>query len=129
MNTAEANNITAYVSNAAGVITLQPGTYELNGSLGGITDTAGGNGKAYGAFFNVTAGTYIGHGGTSTSGAAAATTTGVPNNTANAVITVAVATQVALRVNVTTGNVLTISNTSEFSTASLGRAWVTVTKF
>lgn len=128
LNTTEANTISSYVTMTAGVITLQPGTYELTGSTGGIiTTTSTGDARIWNGFYNITTGNYIGHGGVSQSGNAQ-NHYGAPHNAAHAVITVTTATEIALRIDRRI-NTTQISHGSDFLTSSLGRAWVSVKKF
>jgi hypothetical protein len=127
LNTTDANQASAFVTLSANQIILQPGTYELTGSIGGM-DGSGANGRVLYAFFNVTDNVWIGQGGAVTS----------PNSTdpdglyegpAAAVITVAVPTTINLRVNTATGTITSISAQLDYATANLGRAWVQVVKF
>lgn len=118
--------MSSLVSNSSGTITLQPGTYTLEGSVGGLLSTGSGNARVWSGFYNITSGAYIGQGGHSSSGNSV-NSNGAPYNAATVTLTVSSATQVALRIE-TVSNVSRVSDQSDFANASLGRAWVKVTK-
>jgi hypothetical protein len=125
LDTTEADDMSSLVSlGSGGVITLQPGTYEVEGSAGGAS--SGGNGRVLDGFFNVTAGAWIGQGGDSTSGTSS-NNLAYPDNAATATITVTAPTNVVLRID-SDLNVSDISDPADFANPILGRAWVLVTK-
>jgi hypothetical protein len=130
LNTTLANTISNYVSlnTGTGLITLQPGTYELNGSLGSGTPSNGGDSRAYGLFHNGTA--YVGSGGVTESGPAG-NYNSMPQNNANHVLTVAAGQTATISLKgQTVNNISTISDTGDYgATADAGRAWVIVRKY
>lgn len=132
LNTSSNNTISSYVTlnTSTGVITLQPGTYELNGSVGALGGTSGFNGdcRVYSVFHNGTS--YVGTGGVSETGPAG-NWNGMPQNNANYIITVPVGqtAQLTLKAAIA-NNVSTLSETGDFGAiADAGRAWVVVRKY
>jgi hypothetical protein len=132
LNTSSNNTISNYVAlnTSTGVITLQPGTYELNGSSGGLYGAAGFNGdcRVYSMFHNGTA--YVGSGGVSETGPAG-NWNGMPQNNANYIITVAVGqtAQITFKAALAT-NVASLSEPGDFGTiGDAGRAWVVIRKY
>jgi hypothetical protein len=130
LNSTAVNTISNYVSlnTGTGVITLQPGTYELNGSLGAGTTSSGGDNRAYGLFHNGTA--YVGSGSVTESGPAG-NHNSMPQNNANHIITVAVGQTATISLKALTAvNISTISDTGDYgANADAGRAWVVVRKY
>lgn len=131
-NTSSNNTISNYVAlnTSTGVITLQPGTYELNGSVGALGASAGSNGdcRIYPVFHNGSA--YVGTGGVSETGPAG-NWNGMPQNNANYIITVPVGqtAQLTLKAAIV-NNVATLSETGDFGAiGDAGRAWVVVRKY
>jgi hypothetical protein len=118
------------LNTSTGVITLQPGTYELNGSVGALVGSSGFNGdcRIYPVFHNGSA--YVGTGGVSETGPAG-NWNGMPQNNANYIITVAVGqtAQLTLKAAVV-NNVATLSETGDYGAiGDAGRAWVVVRKY
>ena len=130
LNSTAVNTISNYVSlnTGTGVITLQPGTYELNGSLGAGTTSSGGDNRAYGLFHNGTA--YVGSGSVTESGPAG-NHNSMPQNNANHIITVAVGQTATISLKALAAvNISTISDTGDYgANADAGRAWVVVRKY
>lgn len=130
LNTTSANTISIYVSlnTSTGVITLQPGTYELNGSLGSGTTSSGGDNRAYGLFHNGT--TYVGSGSVTESGPAG-NYNSMPQNNANHILTVPVGQTATISLRaIAAVNISTISDTGDYgSNGDAGRAWVVVRKY
>lgn len=130
LNSTAVNTISNYVSlnTGTGVVTLQPGTYELNGSLGAGTTSNGGDNRAYGLFHNGTA--YVGSGSVTESGPAG-NHNSMPQNNANHIITVAVGQTATISLKALTAvNISTISDTGDYgANADAGRAWVVVRKY
>lgn len=130
LNTTIANTISNYVSlnTSTGVITLQPGTYELNGSLGAGTTSNAGDNRAYGLFHNGTA--YVGSGSVTESGPAG-NYNSMPQNNANHILTVPVGQTATISLKTqSVANISTISDTGDYgATADAGRAWVVVRKY
>ncbi len=130
LNTTSANTISNYVSlnTSTGVITLQPGTYELNGSLGSGTTSSGGDNRAYGLFHNGT--TYVGSGSVTESGPAG-NYNSMPQNNANHILTVPVGQTATISLRALAAvNISTISDTGDYgSNGDAGRAWVVVRKY
>lgn len=131
-NTTSNNTISNYVSlnTSTGVMTLQPGTYEFNGSAGALNATTGSNGdsRVYSMFHNGTA--YVGSGGVSETGPAG-NWNGMPQNNANYIITVPVGqtAQISFKA-LTVSNVASLSGTGDFgNVGDAGRAWVVVRKY
>lgn len=131
-NTSSNNTISNYVAlnTSTGVITLQPGTYELNGSVGALGASAGSNGdcRIYPVFHNGSA--YVATGGVSETGPAG-NWNGMPQNNANYIITVPVGqtAQLTLKAAIV-NNVATLSETGDFGAiGDAGRAWVVVRKY
>ena len=131
-NTSSNNTISSYVAlnTTTGVITFQPGTYELNGSVGALVGASGFNGdcRVYSVFHNGTA--YVGTGGVSETGPAG-NWNGMPQNNANYIMTVAAGqtAQITLKAAITS-NVATLSETGDFGAiGDAGRAWVVVRKY
>jgi hypothetical protein len=127
LNTVDVNQASSFVALSGSQIVLQPGTYELTGSVGGFDGTNNSARLTY-AFYNISSSTWIGQ------GAAAEPPSTGDNDTvfrgpATAVITVTSPTNVALRLfSVTAGS--QISSPLEFGAVpGLGRAWVQVVKF
>ena len=130
LDQASPNTMPASVSlnTTTGILTLQPGTYELEGSLGGLGPVGGTSQYAYAAFFNHNLNNFVGTGGVSTAGDPASTRA-MPMNAASVVLTVTSPTNISLRVNAISG-ATQIGNPSDFrSNGALGRAWVTVIKY
>ncbi len=130
-NTTTLNTISNYVSlnTSTGVITLQPGTYELNGTSGaGYSANGSGDSRNYTLFHNGS--NYIGTGGVVESGPAGNYNT-MPQNNANCVITVPSGQTATITLKVQSAvNMGAISNTGDFGdVADAGRAWVTVRKY
>jgi hypothetical protein len=130
LNTTTLNTISSYTSfTTSGIITLQPGTYELNGSPGaGTAANGGGDSRCYPLFHNGT--NYIGTGGVVESGPAGNYNT-MPQNNANCVITVPAGqtATISLRLVVAT-NMGSISSPGDYGdVADAGRAWVVVRKY
>jgi hypothetical protein len=132
LNTTSANTISDYVSlnTSTGVITLQSGTYELNGSVGALGGASGFNGdcRVYSVFHNGTA--YVGTGGVSETGPAG-NWNGMPQNNANYIVTVATGqtAQITLKAAMAS-NVATLSEIGDFGAiGDAGRAWVVVRKY
>ncbi len=136
LNSSSNNTIFSYVSlnTSTGVITLQPGTYELNGSVGGLIGSSGFNGdcRVYSVFHNGTA--YVGTGGVSETGPSG-NWNGMPQNNSNYIITVAtgLTAQITLKA-ASTVNVSTLSESADFSLITggggdAGRAWVVIRKY
>jgi hypothetical protein len=136
LNSSSNNTISSYVSlnTSTGVITLQPGTYELNGSVGGLIGSSGFNGdcRVYSVFHNGTA--YVGTGGVSETGPSG-NWNGMPQNNSNYIITVAtgLTAQITLKA-ASTVNVSTLSESADFSLITggggdAGRAWVVIRKY
>ena len=131
LNTSSVNTINNYASlnTTSGIITLQPGTYELNGSAGaGTNGGSGGDNRSYSLFYNGTA--YVGTGGVSESGPAG-NYNSMPQNNANFILTVAAGQTATISLRtVSVVNVGTISDLGDFgSNADAGRAWVVVRKY
>ena len=130
LNSTTVNTISNYVSlnTSTGLVTLQPGTYELNGSLGAGTTSNGGDNRAYGLFHNGTA--YVGSGSVTESGPAG-NHNSMPQNNANHIITVAVGQTATISLKALTAvNISTISDTGDYgANADAGRAWVVVRKY
>ena len=130
LNSTTVNTISNYVSlnTSTGLVTLQPGTYELNGSLGAGTTSNGGDNRAYGLFHNGTA--YVGSGSVTESGPAG-NHNSMPQNNANHIITVAVGQTATIPLKALTAvNISTISDTGDYgANADAGRAWVVVRKY
>ncbi|WGD37873.1 hypothetical protein [Lysinibacter sp. HNR] len=131
-NATESNTVTGNVANSGGTITLTgPGTFYLEGSVGGLnpSNLSVGQARVYSGFYNIGTSSYFGQGGQSSAGNAT-NFDGIPNNSANASITVASGSSVtvALRINYVNATAA-ISAQSDFNTASLGQAWVSVIKF
>ena len=131
-NTTSNNTISNYVSlnTSTGVMTLQPGTYELNASSGGLNAGTGGNGdsRVYSMFHNGTA--YVGTGGVSETGPAG-NWNGMPQNNANYIITVPVGqtAQITFKALIV-ANVASLSANADFgNVGDAGRAWVVVRKY
>jgi hypothetical protein len=131
-NTSSNNTISNYVAlnTSTGVITLQPGTYELNGSVGALGGASGFNGdcRVYSVFHNGTA--YVGTGGVSETGPAG-NWNGMPQNNANYIVTVATGqtAQITLKAAMAS-NVATLSEIGDFGAiGDAGRAWVVVRKY
>jgi hypothetical protein len=110
-------------------ITLEPGTYELSASVGGLAhgDKPEALSVSYG-FFNPGSDEWIGQGGVSESGDTAVVE-GMPQNEATAVVTVDKTLTLQVRVNATTVEGITIGAQGAFSTASLGQVWLTVVRY
>lgn len=132
LNTSSNNTISNYVAlnTTTGVITLQPGTYEFNGSVGALTGASGFNGdcRVYSMFHNGTA--YVGTGGVSETGPAG-NWNGMPQNNANYIITVAIGqtAQITFKAALAT-NVANLSELGDFGNiGDAGRAWVVVRKY
>jgi hypothetical protein len=117
------------VALVANTITLQPGTYSLRGSIGEIGTTVNpGDGRdvSFG-FWNNTTSSWIGTGGFSVAASSGLWEAGPTE--ASAAITVAVPTQIQLRVNSVSNIGIGISGggaTSLWTQPSLTRAFVTV---
>ena len=130
LNSTTVNTISNYVSlnTSTGLVTLQPGTYELNGSLGAGTTSNGGDNRAYGLFHNGTA--YVGSGSVTESGPAG-NHNSMPQNNANHIITVAVGQTATISLKALAAvNISTISDTGDYgANADAGRAWVVVRKY
>jgi hypothetical protein len=130
LNTTSANTISNYVSlnTSTGVITLQPGTYELNGSLGSGTTSNGGDNRAYGLFYNGT--TYVGSGSVTESGPAG-NYSSMPQNNANHILTVPVGQTATISLRALSAvNISTISDLGDYgSNGDAGRGWVVVRKY
>jgi hypothetical protein len=130
LNSTSVNTISNYVSlnTSTGVVTLQPGTYELNGSLGAGTTSSGGDNRAYGLFHNGTA--YVGSGSVTESGPAG-NHNSMPQNNANHIVTVAVGQTATISLKaLAVVNISTISDTGDYgANADAGRAWVVVRKY
>lgn len=130
LNTTSANTISNYVSlnTSTGVITLQPGTYELNGSLGSGTTSNGGDNRAYGLFYNGT--TYVGSGSVTESGPAG-NYNSMPQNNANHILTVPVGQTATISLRALSAvNISTISDLGDYgSNGDAGRGWVVVRKY
>ena len=131
-NSTSNNTISSYVAlnTSTGVITLQPGTYELNGSVGALGGSSGSNGdsRIYPVFHNGTS--YVGTGGVSETGPAG-NWNGMPQNNANYIITVSVGqtAQLTLKAAIV-NNVSTLSETGDYGAiGDAGRAWVVVRKY
>ncbi len=126
-NSTELNSISSFVTLSSNAIVLEPGIYELEGSVGGIASTSTGDGRAYSGFYNNTTASYIGQGGQSASGNAG-NHNGLAYNAATAIIQVSSTTTVYLRV--TNGiNLGSVSTAADYGVAALGRAWVIVRKY
>ena len=135
-NSSSNNTISSYVSlnTSTGVITLQPGTYELNGSVGGLGGSSGFNGdcRVYSVFHNGTA--YVGTGGVSETGPSG-NWNGMPQNNSNYIITVAAGQTAQITLKAANAvNISTLSETADFSSITggggdAGRAWVVVRKY
>lgn len=126
-NTTELNSMTSFVSLSNNGIVLEPGIYELEGSVGGIASTSTGDSRAYSGFYNNNNSTYIGQGGQSASGNAG-NHNGLAYNAATAIIQVNSTSTFYLKI--TNGiNLGSISTSSDYGTASLGRAWVIIRKY
>ena len=135
-NSSSNNTISSYVSlnTSNGVITLQPGTYELNGSVGGLGGSSGFNGdcRVYSVFHNGTA--YVGTGGVSETGPSG-NWNGMPQNNSNYIITVAAGQTAQITLKAANAvNISTLSETADFSSITggggdAGRAWVVVRKY
>ena len=130
LNSTSVNTISNYVSlnTSTGIVTLQPGTYELNGSLGAGTTSSGGDNRAYGLFHNGTA--YVGSGSVTESGPAG-NYNSMPQNNANHIITVVVGQTATISLKaLAVVNISTISDTGDYgANADAGRAWVVVRKY
>ena len=132
VNTIKFNNVPSHISvnTATGEITLKPGIYQLNGTIGAIGKDNGvnnGNLKSEFVFYNVTTGQTIGHGGSS-EGGPAQNIYAKPYNTANTVLHVTSDTVVKLIVTrLDTAD--EISNDGDFFEDDLGRGWITVQKY
>jgi hypothetical protein len=131
LNTTRINTISNYVSlnTSTGLITLQPGTYELNGSAGGLNGTGGtGDVRVYSMFHNGS--TYVGSGGVSESGPAG-NWNGMPQNAANHILTVpqGQTAQIYFKV-IMSSNVASLSGLGDFGdNGDAGRSWVIVRKY
>jgi hypothetical protein len=127
-NSTELNSISSFVSLSNNGIILQPGIYELQGNVGGLIATGTtGDGRAYSGFYNNTTSSFVGQGGQSASGNSG-NHNGLGNNAATAIVQVTSATTFYLKID-NAINLGSISQQSDFSTASLGRAWVTIRKY
>jgi hypothetical protein len=132
LNTTSANTISDYVSlnTSTGVITLQSGTYELNGSAGGGYGSSGFNGdsRSYSLFHNGT--TYVGTGGVSETGPSG-NWNAMPQNNANYIVVVPAGQTASMSFKVAIAvNVASISETGDFGAiGDAGRAWVVVRKY
>jgi hypothetical protein len=132
LNTTSANTISDYVSlnTSTGVITLQSGTYELNGSAGGGYGSSGFNGdsRSYSLFYNGT--TYVGTGGVSETGPSG-NWNAMPQNNANYIVVVPAGQTASMSFKVAIAvNVASISETGDFGAiGDAGRAWVVVRKY
>ena len=131
-NSSSNNTISSYVTlnTSSGVITLQPGTYELNGSAGALGGSSGFNGdcRIYPVFHNGSS--YVGTGGVSETGPSG-NWNGMPQNNANYIITVAAGqtAQLTLKAAIVV-NVSTLSETGDYGAiGDAGRAWVVVRKY
>jgi len=131
LNTTRVNTISNYVSlnTSTGLITLQPGTYELNGSSGGLNGTGStGDVRVYTMFYMGSA--YVGTGGVSESGPAG-NWNGMPQNEANHIVTVpsGQTAQIYFKV-LMSANVASLSGFGDFGdNGDAGRAWVVVRKY
>ena len=126
-NTTELNSISSFVSVSSNGIVLEPGIYELEGNVGGITSTSTGDGRAYSGFYNSSSSSYIGQGGQSASGNAG-NHNGLSYNGATALLQVNTTTTIYLKIS-NAINLSSISQASDYGTATLGRAWVIVRKY
>jgi hypothetical protein len=126
-NSTELNSINSFVTLSSNGIVLEPGIYELEGSVGGIASTSTGDGRAYSGFYNNTTSSYIGQGGQSASGNAG-NHNGLAYNAATALIQVTSTTTVYLKIS--NGiNLGSISTSADYGVAALGRAWVIIRKY
>lgn len=130
-NSTTLNTISNYASlnTSTGVITLQPGTYELNGTSGaGSAANGGGDSRNYTLFYNGS--TATGTGGVVESGAAGNYNT-MPQNNANCVLTVPLGQTATITLKtVVATNMGSISGTGDFGAiGDAGRAWVVVRKY
>jgi hypothetical protein len=131
LNTTRINTISNYVSlnTSTGLITLQPGTYELNGSSGGLNGTGStGDVRVYTMFYMGSA--YVGTGGVSESGPAG-NWNGMPQNEANHIVTVPLGQTAQIYFKVLmSANVASLSGFGDFGdNGDAGRAWVVVRKY
>jgi hypothetical protein len=131
LNSTTLNTISNYASlnTSTGVITLQPGTYELNGTSGaGSAANGGGDSRNYTLFYNGS--TATGTGGVVESGPAGNYNT-MPQNNANCVLTVPLGQTATITLKtVVATNMGSISGTGDFGdVADAGRAWVVVRKY
>ena len=128
LNSTDLNQVTGSISMTNSVITLQPGTYLLTGSIGAATGTSGGR-TSYG-FYDVTNSAWLDQGGQAFATGSTGTNVGAGNQ-ANALVVITAPTDVALRIAAVAGTVSTISAQGAFPAAApnLGRAWVTIIKF
>ncbi len=126
LDTTEGTTLAAYVAMSVGVITLQPGTYELTGSMGSVV---GSDAEIWVGFYNITTGSYVGQGKSAYVDTALFTmNSGDSSGNANAVVTVATQSQFELRID-RNDYVTSISAGASFTAGSLGRAWVLVRKY
>lgn len=130
-NSTTLNTISNYASlnTSTGVITLQPGTYELNGTSGaGSAANGGGDSRNYTLFYKES--TATGTGGVVESGPAGNYNT-MPQNNANCVLTVPLGQTATITLKtVVATNMGSISGTGDFGdVADAGRAWVVVRKY
>ena len=126
-NSTELNSINSFVTLSSNGIVLEPGIYELEGSVGGIASTSTGDGRAYSGFYNNTTASYIGQGGQSASGNSG-NHNGLAYNAATAIIQVTSTTTVYLKIS--NGiNLGSISTSADYGVAALGRAWVIIRKY
>ena len=130
-NSTTLNTISNYASlnTSTGVITLQPGTYELNGTSGaGSAANGGGDSRNYTLFYKGS--TATGTGGVVESGPAGNYNT-MPQNNANCVLTVPLGQTATITLKtVVATNMGSISGTGDFGdVADAGRAWVVVRKY
>jgi hypothetical protein len=126
-NSTEVNTISDFVSLSSNGIVLEPGVYELEGSGGGLQHTGNGDAVLTVGFYNNTSGSFVGQGGVSIS-ANAGNWNGLPNNAASVIVQITSKTTFYLRVS-TAVSVSSVSEKSDFSTSTLGRAWVKVRKY
>ena len=129
LNTTNINTISDYVSlnTSNGLITLQPGTYELNGSAGSIGGSTG-DVRVNTMFYN--GNSYVGSGGVSETGSAG-NWNGMPQNEASYIITVPIGqtAQIYFKV-INLYNATSLSGTGDFGDfGDAGRAWVVVRKY
>ncbi len=127
LNATEINTISDYVSLSSNGIVLEPGVYELEGSGGGLLSSGSGASVLTVGFYNNTSGAFVGQGGISASGNAG-NHNGLPHNAATVMVQITTKTTLYLRVS-TAVALSSVSEQSDFSTSSLGRAWVKVHKY